>query len=297
MKKQTLQVSGFIILWLIAAGCANTIAQELTPNVNADIHDVNNAQSKKTDVRDVNTVLEKLHKSTLALTSYETQIEFKFTQPVLFDSQTLKKGFLYYTKKNDKPNFRVNFNTLKQDEQDEKKYIEQWIVLDGSVISTKDRQLKGTWLVFIDYATKELKYYQLTEPAQSNEPIDVFELISRNLPIVGFSRPEDLKKQFEVSIAEPNKEDSADFIKIHLDTRPGSDYKDDYQYIDFWIDKAIFLPVKIVAITTEDDIYEIKFLKPQKNAVIKTDVFDFTVPKGFAEPEIFLHNENTNNDL
>jgi hypothetical protein len=282
MKRQTIQISIFTLMWIVATGCASTIAQELT-------------QKAQPVVSDVNSVMDKLNKSTLALESYQADIEYKFIQPVLFDSQTLRKGFLYYAKKDGKPNFRVNFLTLQQDQEKPKQYIEQYVILDGSLISAKTRQLKGYWLVYIDHQIKEMKYYQLAEPAEPNKPFDVFELIGKNLPIVGFSRPEELKKQFIVSIAEPNKVESKDLIQVHLDIKPNSIYKDDYKYIDFWIEKKIFLPVKIVAVTTEDDIYEIKLLNPKINAGITPNIFDFTVPKGFDEPQVFPLKGNPGN--
>ena len=43
---------------------------------------------------------------------------------------------------------------------------------------------------------------QLTEP---NKPMDAFVLASRNLPIVGFAKIEDLKKQFDIKLVEQEK--------------------------------------------------------------------------------------------
>ena len=63
-------------------------------------------------------------------------------------------------------------------------------------------------------------------------------------------------------------------------------YKDDYTFIDFWIDRKLNLPAKVVAVTTEEDIYEIKFLQPKVNKAINKKVFDFEIPKKFGEPEI-----------
>jgi hypothetical protein len=42
----------------------------------------------------------------------------------------------------------------------------------------------------------------------------------------------------------------------------------------------------VVAISTEEDIYEIKFLRPKLNKKINEDVFKYKIPKGFGEPEI-----------
>ena len=75
---------------------------------------------------------------------------------------------------------------------------------------------------------------------------------------------------------------------MHLKVKPTSIYKDDYTAIDFWIDKKSHLPAKIVAVSTEEDIYEIKFVKPKVNEKIDKKVFDVKVPNGFGEEIIPL---------
>jgi hypothetical protein len=140
--------------------------------------------------------------------------------------------------------------------------------------------------VYIDYQTEELKLKQLAEPGDPNKPVDVFEMASKHLPLVGFTKIEELKEQFEVSLIEQKTPESKDFIQVHLKVRPNSIYKDDYIYIDFWIDRKLNLPAKVVIVTTEEDIYEIKFLQPKVNKAVNKKVFDFKIPNKFGEPEI-----------
>lgn len=264
----------FVLLWIVNAGCASGATD------NPD------AQQKKLSTDPVDTVLEKLNKSTLELKSYQGQIEYKFIQPSLFDSQDLRKGILYYTKDGNKSKLRVNFQTRKQDEEPEHKYIEQYIVLDGASLTLPGHLFEGTWLVCIDNQIPEVKYIQVAEPGDPNKPMDVFDLISKNIPMVGFTKTEELKKQFEVTLIEQKTTESKDFIQVHLKVKPDSLYKDDYTFIDFWIDKKLNLPAKVVAVTTEEDIYELKFLQPKINKTIEKNVFDFKMPKNFGEPEI-----------
>ena len=55
-------------------------------------------QQKETPKDDpVTIVLEKLNKTTSNLKSYQSQIEYKFIQPV-FPSETLQKGVFYYAR-------------------------------------------------------------------------------------------------------------------------------------------------------------------------------------------------------
>jgi outer membrane lipoprotein-sorting protein len=228
------------------------------------------ASEGRTDNNSVDVVLERLKKQTTELKSYQCQMEYKFSQPLL-ESETLKKGILYYQKSDGKSLLRINFQTLKQDQEEEQKYVEQYI-------------FDGVWLTHIDYQIKEVKRYQKAEP---NKLVDVFELVSENIPIIGFSRVEDLKKEFEIELAGENpsvipaKAGIQDFIQLHLKVKPDSVYKNDYKSIDFWVDKQLYLPAKIIAVSTEDDIYEIKFLQPRVNEKIDKKVFELKIPDGF----------------
>ena len=132
----------------------------------------------------------------------------------------------------------------------------------------------------------------MAEPNDTNKSTDVFDLTSKKFPMLGFSKIEDLKKQFEVSLVEPKKNESEEFIQVHLKVKPNSIYKDDYISIEFWIDKKSGLPAKVIAVKSEPeppygDIVEIKFLKPKVNKSIDKKVFELKIPKGFGEPEVF----------
>lgn len=221
-------------------------------------------QEKK--VCTVEAILKQLSEQTHQLKSYQAQIEYQFSQPIL-ESQTLRKGVLYYKKCDDKSALRINFETLKQDDEEEQKYIEQYI-------------FDGVWLTHIDYQIKEVKRYQQTEP---NEPADVFELVSERFPIIGFTKIDELEKEFEIKLVEQEETEPSEFIKLHLKVRPGSIYEDDYTSIVFWIDRQLYLPAKIVAVSTEEDIYEIALLDAKVNQEIDKKVFEIKVPEGFGE--------------
>ncbi|MBN2180630.1 MAG: hypothetical protein JW715_01855 [Sedimentisphaerales bacterium] len=285
MKLNMITKVTFALLYVTCIGCAYSAA------ANQDIKRAKQAADP------VDKVLENLHKKTLELKSYEGRIEWKFIQPRLFDSQDLRKGNLYYVKEGNKSRLRINFETRKQDEEKERKYIEQYLVTDGASLSYPGHKFEGMWLMCIDYQVEELKYAQLTEPNDPNQSTDVFDLAADNLPIVGFSKADELKKQFEVTLVEQKSEESKGFIQVHLKVKPTSVYKDEYTYIDFWIDEKLNLPAKVVAVTTEEDIYEIKFLKPKINQPINRKVFDFEIPKGYDEPVIIPIERETVNDI
>ena len=270
----------FIVLWATgiswASGCMEAPKKQQPENPKDD---------------PVNIVLEKLNKTTSGLKSYQSRIEYKFLQPLL-ESESLQKGVFSYVRSDGKSALNINFNTLKQDDEKEQKYVERYIILDGARLPLPNRELKGIWLALLDYQIKEAKYYQLAEPNDTNKSTDVFDLTSKKFPMLGFSKIEDLKKQFEVSLVEPKKNESEEFIQVHLKVKPNSIYKDDYISIEFWIDKKSGLPAKVIAVKSEPeppygDIVEIKFLKPKVNKSIDKKVFELKIPKGFGEPEVF----------
>ncbi|MFB0552219.1 MAG: outer membrane lipoprotein carrier protein LolA [Phycisphaerae bacterium] len=277
MNKKIIIKASVILLWMVSPPLADW-ASECPKSSDTE-------QPVEEKVNTVDTVLKQLNKKALELTSYQAQIEYGFIQPLL-ESETLRKGILYYAKLGKKSKLRLNFQTLKQEDEEEEKYIEQYIVLDGVGLTCPGHQFKGTWLVHIDYQIEGVKYYQLAEAKEPNKPVDVFDLASRNFPMIGFTKIEDMQKQFEVTLVEQKKSEPEDFIQVHLKVKPNSVYKDDYIYIDFWIDEKLGLPAKVVAVTTEEEIYRIKFIKAKVNKKIDSKVFEFKIPEGFGEPEI-----------
>jgi outer membrane lipoprotein-sorting protein len=221
----------------------------------------------------VGAVLTQLKQKTEKLESYQAGVEYLSIEPFPdFNSQTLRKGLLYYQKSGEKSKLRLNFQTLKQDDEKQQKYVQQFI-------------FDGVWLTRIDYQLEHVTRKQLVEP---NEPVDAFELVRRNFPIIGFTKVQELKKDFEIELIEQIQTERAAFIQLHMTVKRDSPYKDDYTTIDFWIDAKSGLPARIVAETTEEDIYEIKFLKPKVNKKIEEKVFDYRIPEGFTKEDFPL---------
>ncbi len=217
--------------------------------------------------RTLDEILERLRQKNAALKSYQADIYYLFIQdPELLDSRTIRRGVIYYQKNKTRSRVRIDFKTRKQDDGKEEKHREQFL-------------FDGVWLTKIDYQLKTADFYQ---KAPENAPVDAFEFISYNFPIVGFSKTENLRKHFEISIleqpADPNKP-----VKLHLKVKKDSAYKDDYRDIDFWIDGRSFLPSRIVAKSTEDDIYDVRFLKATLNKIFKNTVFTVEIPESFSE--------------
>ena len=254
-------VIAVVLLSLVGAGAA--YARTDDPNAAA-------CQAEAADANEVDRATKSLQDRAAQLKSYQANVDYLTTQPLL-DSQARRKGVLYYAKSNGRSSLRIDFLTLQQDDEPEQRYVEQYL-------------FNGVWLTIVNHQTKRVERRQMAEP---NEPVDAFSLASRHMPVLGFSKMEDLRKQFDVAIvAEPG--DQAGFEHLCLTVRPDSVYKDDYTKIDFWVDRKIGLPARIRAVTTEEDIHEIRLLGPQINQGVDPRKFQIEVPKGFAEDVVPL---------
>ena len=278
-----------ILLWSVCLSCASGSVQN---NTNQEANQADNS---------VDAVLSRLTEFTRNLESLQCKVDYKHVQPSIFNTQVLRKGMLYYSRGDDKTVLRVNFETLQQDDAEPQKYIEQYIVVDGASIPGKDVKYKGYWLVHMDYDFKTAKYIQIAPAGEPNKPVDVFDLISKNLPMIGFTKIDKLKSEFEITLPEVKKDESEDIIQVNLKVKPNSVYKNDYVLIECYIDKKLNLPLRIKAFSTDPggeplgkkDYHELKFIDLKTNVKISKDVFDFNIPDGFDEPEIFPLNEGT----
>ena len=225
----------------------------------------------------VDTVLEGLQKKAAELKSYECRVDYVVRQPLL-DSQTRRTGVLYYSRFDDRSYLRIDFRTFQQDQEKEQPYREQFI-------------FDGVWLQRIDYQTQSIERRQIAEP---NKPVDAFALVSRQVPVFGFAKIEDLRKQFDIDLVADEQPQPSPFHHLHLKTKPDSTYKDDYTTIDFWVDKTLGLPAKVLAVGAEadvGDVYDIKLLEPKVNQGVDKSAFQVSPPAGFSIETIPLEKE------
>jgi outer membrane lipoprotein-sorting protein len=233
-------------------------------------------QLQKQDVggSPLDTILEGLRKKATDLKSYECKVDYVVTQTLL-ESKTRRSGNLYYARFDGRSYLRVDFLALQQDEEPQQEYREQ-IVFDG------------VWLQQISYKTESVERRQI---AEANKPVDAFALASRQVPMFGFSKVEDLHKQFEIDLVSDEQSESSRFNHLHLKVKPDSIYKDDYSTIDFWIDKTLGLPARVFAVGAEADVgetYEIKLLEPKVNTSLDRNVFQVSIPASFSVETIPL---------
>ncbi len=218
-----------------------------------------------TDANRVEAVLDDLQSRAASLDSYQCKLDYVVRQPIL-ESQSRRKGILYYARFEDRSYLRIDFNTLQYDEEKEQKYREQYL-------------FDGVWLTYISYEARSVQRQQMAEP---NQPVDAFALVSRRVPILGFARIDELRDQFDIELVDPNEGAPSPLWHLRMKVKPDSIYKDDYVSIDFWIDKKQKLPTRVVAVTTEQDIHEIALLDPRINKDLRRSLFDIDIPADFS---------------
>jgi hypothetical protein len=232
------------------------------------LEETDGSRSCQTDNQDPNSVeaiLDRLEARVTNLNSYQCTLDYVFKQPLL-ESQTRRKGRLYYAKLDKQSYLRVDFETLQYDDEAEQAHKEQFF-------------FDGIWGTYIDYQSHSVQRQQVAEP---NAPVDAFALVSRRVPVLGFSKIEDLQKQFEIQLAQANGSETAPFHQLRLVAKPDSTYHDDYVSIGVQIDKERQLPSKIIAVTTEEDVHEIKLADPKINQAIARERFEIKFPGDFS---------------
>ncbi len=214
-------------------------------------------------------LLSKVQARTDALTSYECRLEYIYEQPD-FESRTERLGKMYYGRREKDSHLRISFESLKQDDQKPQTYIEHFI-------------FDGVWLTHIDF---QLKSIQKTQMADPNEPVDALALAGRDIPMIGFTGVEQLLEDFDMKVAPGEETGGKDITSLHLSTKAGSRFENDYRTMVCWFDKKVWLPNRIEATTREGDVYRIRFIGPKINQGIDDSIFYVKIPKGFNQPEI-----------
>ncbi len=225
------------------------------------------ADGAESPAESLDQILNKMAHSVASLNSLQADVQYLFIQdPELLDARTLRKGILYYSKKDQKSLLRISFNTVQQDDEDPQLRPEHYL-------------FDGVWLTKIDTEMETIDLYQ---KAPADQPVGVFEFISHNFPMVGFTDPKKLEKEFEISL-EASEKDPNQPYHLSLNVREDSMYKEDYTEIEVWVSPRTWLPERLIAISVQGDIYELEWHNPQINKTIAPDFFTVETPAHFRK--------------
>lgn len=220
-----------------------------------------------TEVLTVKQILDEMHKAAQTLTSLQANVEYLFIQdPELLEARSVRQGIIYYSKGTPKSNLRITFHTIQQDAEEPQSRPEHYL-------------FDGVWLTKIDWAMETVDLYQ---KALADQPVGVFDFISHNFPMVGFTDPQKLEKEFYISVspaaAEPNEPQHL-FLKVRED----SIYKDDYTKIEVWVNRRTWLPVRLAAVSVQGDFLDLKWHDLRTNEQIPPGVFLIEIPAHFRK--------------
>jgi hypothetical protein len=248
------------LAWATISGCTKSENQPSDPSASKK-------QSSECNAGEIDEILLKMHNATKQLKSCQAKLSYLFIQdPDLLDSKTLQNGMFYYQISDGRSQLRIRFDDIKQEDFDPENRREEFL-------------FDGVWLSRIDFKLKQIDLYQ---KAPEDKPIGVFELISHNFPLVGFSNIEQLRKDFDVRLPEkPNRSDKS--IRLLLSVKKGSKYENEYKKIDFTADGETFMPQQIVAYSSQGDIYDIKFTEFEINKKLKKAIFTIETPLDFRK--------------
>jgi len=218
---------------------------------------------------EVDEILLKLNTQNAKLKTYQAKIDYVFYEDpeLLPDSKVTRTGNIYYKKQKKASNLAIKFDTFRQDEEKKEKRKEEYY-------------FDGVWFKIIDYENKTVKSIQ---KSTEDKPVDAFELINRDFPMIGFDNKDDLRKNFNISMPKHDKNSKKTQVRLKLAVKKGSPYAKNYISVDFRIDKKTFLPARIITHSTEGYIYDIKLHESKINKNLKDSVFMLETPTDFRE--------------
>ncbi|MDO8304008.1 MAG: hypothetical protein Q7T18_12290, partial [Sedimentisphaerales bacterium] len=88
-----------------------------------------------------------------------------------------------------------------------------------------------------------------------------------------------------------NNAEAARYDQLLLKTRPQSSYKGDYTQIRFWIDKRTSMPVRMEALSPQEDVYDIRLEDAAVNQELAKNIFILEVPANFDKNVVPLESK------
>ncbi len=233
-------------------------------------------QAKEKAPATIDGILVMLNKQNSKLSTYQAKIDYSYTElPDVVDSTVIRTGNIFYKKEKATSKLIIRFDTFKQDDEKKEKRKEVYF-------------FDGVWLRVVDHKNKTINSYQ---KVRENKPVDAFELISRDFPMLGFNNKEDLRKHFDISMSSQDPKSGQSQIRLSLKVKKGSKYAKSYTSVDFRIDKKTFLPARIITTSTDGDIYDIKLLLSKVNENLKNSVFKLETLNDFSENKHPIKNQ------
>jgi len=183
----------------------------------------------------VDKILDRLEKRGARIDAIEADIEFIKIDPILEDKQ-VHKGILRFKQVKPNPRFFIRFDELKLENLAPKKE-KQWHVFDGQ------------WYIEAREKTKTISKRQIVRPG---ETLEVFKLGQGPFPLPFGQKKADILKHFVVKLLPSEPKDPEHSDHLECTPRPGTELAKKYETVHFYIDRALYLPVRVQTVEKEE---------------------------------------------
>lgn len=221
----------------------------------------------------VDAILDRLEAKGQAIKGLRCALTYRYVivDPVE-DAQT-KEGELLFVRDEPNPKFLIHFNK---------------IIADGIVSRRGEYFLfDGQWLTERHDKARTIQRRQIV---REGERIDAFKLGTGPFPLPFGQKREAILESFTVKAVKFELGDPRNSQHLRCVPRPATELARKYSRVDFYIDKRIDLPVRIVMVRNSDgNRIEVDFKQIDTDEAPAQSRFKIEVPDGFTEaPPEFL---------
>ena len=192
----------------------------------------------------------------------------------IVSDHTSKEGLLYYQRNDNKVRVRISFLKTRYGPRVINE-LEEFLLADG-------------WATHRQERSKREDRYQMSRAGQDNK--ELMRIGKSPVPIPIGQKTEDILKNFEVSLIEPNeKTDPAAIKTVHLKLVPrkGTELAMSHARLEFWLAEPMLLPVRSQWENDSGDVFTADMKDLQINKGLNDKVFKLPkLPRGYEVPQV-----------
>lgn len=217
---------------------------------------------------EVDKLLEQIEEAGGKLESFEAEMLFTQEQ-LLVDAIDNQKGKLYYQRGKDKKvRFLIHFSEYQQIDLDDEK--------PGPWVEADDRYaFDGGWLTRLNARTKMMQRWEVARKGEGDE---MFRLGKGPFPLPFAIKKADVLKEFDATLAAPDKKDPAGTAHLLLKPKKDSSYTEKYLLLELWVSKENGTAEQIRYETTDSEIHTVRWSKIKLDKKISDKTFKLKVP-------------------
>ncbi|MFA5864289.1 MAG: hypothetical protein WC975_06335 [Phycisphaerae bacterium] len=214
----------------------------------------------------VDTILDRLEKAGDAIKDLGANVNHELYQ-IIPDDRQVKRGLIRYRAAANGKNarFMIYFDTLIH--EDLKINQKEWFCFDGR------------WLREIREQTRTAIDREVVAP---DEKVDPFKLGEGPFPLPFGQKKADILRNFNVTWVKPEQTDPPASDHLILIPKPQTKFTKRYEKLEFWVDKKLNLPARIVSRDRHSNIITANFKDLKTNTGIPNNQLWIDVPKDYG---------------